>query len=357
MSPPHTSNCSDHPWVHNNIMFGSGRDAFRALIEHGKKTRGWRRLHVPCYFCQEVVSSLLSTGIEVKLYPDGPEDTPPDLRTIGTVSGDVLLRVNFFGLRASLSAEVDGDYGIEVIDDHSHDPWSYNALNSNADWCVVSLRKTLPIPDGGVLWSPRGHKLPPQPAVTPEHQAASLEKLAAMALKSEYLEGQDVSKEAFRKLAVSSEDSIGRGAISGMSNWSLSILNSFPTLDWREQRWSNHRSFSKALSSLRWLKVMQVTDRINTCPFSAVIAFNDTELRNHIRRELISRNVYPTTLWPLDEPVISNIPSRYTDFSNRMLSIQCDGRYSANDMHTVANMIREIGCEYLYDTASVRGYV
>jgi hypothetical protein len=76
--------------------------------------------------------------------------------------------MNYFGLRTPPDLEL--PEGVEVLEDHSHDPVSAWAEQSSADFCLASLRKTLPINDGGALWSPVGHRLPPAP---PDRAAAS----------------------------------------------------------------------------------------------------------------------------------------------------------------------------------------
>jgi len=63
------------------------------------KNRGWRRIWIPSYFCQDVVSSILSTGIKAKVYYDSPELAVPNINLIRWQRGDVLLLINYFGLR------------------------------------------------------------------------------------------------------------------------------------------------------------------------------------------------------------------------------------------------------------------
>ena len=101
--------------------------------------------------------------------------------------GDAIFWVNFFGLGIKPPFGFVPDW-VEIIEDHTHDPWSVWAYESTANWCVASLRKTLPLGNGGVLWSPAGHPLPSASPVTPERHTAALEKfLAAMLLKKRYL--------------------------------------------------------------------------------------------------------------------------------------------------------------------------
>jgi hypothetical protein len=94
-----------HPWGDDCVLFGSGVDAFRSLLQHGRSTRGWQRLWAPSYFCQEVMRSLLTAGVQVVLYDYGPEDTYPLGARIRVEPGDVVLRMNFFGLRDRLSTD------------------------------------------------------------------------------------------------------------------------------------------------------------------------------------------------------------------------------------------------------------
>ncbi|MCK4783073.1 MAG: hypothetical protein KAV87_04930 [Desulfobacteraceae bacterium] len=216
------------PWDKNGVFWGSGRDAFRALLLHGRAARSWRRLWIPSYFCQEVVLSLMSTGIEVAVYPDNPVEYTNGIDKIEVRPGHVILIVNFFGLRVKKQRPQYECQHVEIIEDHTHDPWSTWAWSSNADWCVVSLRKTLPVSDGGVLWSPVGQRLPPVRDVTAERRTASSYKLAAMLLKKLYLEGAPVSKEAYRRLAHFGEQHIASGEASGMAEWTPALLPTFP---------------------------------------------------------------------------------------------------------------------------------
>ena len=77
-----------------------------------------------------------------------------------------------------------GRRGWLLVEDHSHDPFSPWATSSSADYAFSSLRKTLPVPDGAILWSPRGS---PSAASRAGRADGSELKLAAMLLKGRYL--------------------------------------------------------------------------------------------------------------------------------------------------------------------------
>ena len=331
-----------YPGSSGTILCGSGRDAFRLLLTYGQRKRGWRRLWVPSYYCQEVVSALASDGMDIQLYPDSPEDATPGLEGLSFLRGDVLLVVNFFGLRASFDLTTIVHSAVEVIEDHSHDPWSAWATGSEADFCVVSLRKTLPLPDGGVLWSPRGHSLPSQPPVSIERKMASHQKLSAMLLKALYLKGHAVEKELYRELQIAGEQGIASGPVSGMLDTTVALLSIFPVNAWRVARQVNHRQLIEKLFGIPWVRVLK--PRVDdACPFTAILVFDCQKRRDHVRRRLIENRIYPAILWPLEEAVLPGIPSAHVDLSRRVLSIRCDMRYDASDIDLVADAIIQAG--------------
>jgi hypothetical protein len=320
------------PWSAGQLLF-SGRDALRQLIAHGMGRRGWRRLWVPDYFCQRVTASLVTPGLELAPYPDDPLRAAPDLPD--SRPGDAVLVMNYFGLRETVLAP--SRDGVDIVEDHSHDPWSAWAAASAADFCIASLRKTLPIPDGAALWSPAGHQLPQAPELTEQRRRATATRLAAMVLKALYLDGHAVDKSDFRALAVQAEDEMDEAGISGMSEVAAAVLRSFPVEAWRRARAANHRVLAESLSPAAWAQVL-VPAASAGVPFSCVVLVDSARRREGIRRRLISANVYPAVLWTLEEPVL-RVGDRALGLSRRVLSLHCDGRYGAADMERVGDLV------------------
>lgn len=325
------------PWQNQAVYYGSGRDAMRALLVYGRESRGWRRLWIPSYYCQRVVAALASVGLPLKVYCDSPWDAgtiPSDLLE----PGDVVLWVNYFGLRAKRHLVIPPGVGVELIEDHTHDLCGPLAWSSQADWCVASLRKTAPVPDGGVVWSPVEHELPPQVECTPTHELASLRKFAGMVIKDEYLRGRSFSKGLFRQLMTTAEAPFGRGAISGMTPWSLELFHSLPLGTFRRVRRENRLTLVRALGRVPWLSALDpASDDLS--PTGAVLVVDDADRRTLLRMYLIEHQVYPAVLWPLDEAVVSGIPEGHIELSRRMLLIHCDVRYDAQDMDRAASLV------------------
>ena len=134
------------------VLMADGRQCIVTLIQQ----YGWKRMWMPEYFCYEVIATIAKqTGIEIVYYLDLPKGNDGMMvEALPYQNGDVLFRVNYFGMRDFRSNK---NIPIPVIEDHSHDLLGHWALYSDADWCIASLRKTLPLPEGGMMWSPKGH--------------------------------------------------------------------------------------------------------------------------------------------------------------------------------------------------------
>ena len=84
------------------LIYGSGRDAIRLLLSCGIQHRGWLRLWIPGYFCQEVVETILSTSITVMVYENNPFEMRDEWGDLPFRAGDVILWLIILGLVINL---------------------------------------------------------------------------------------------------------------------------------------------------------------------------------------------------------------------------------------------------------------
>jgi hypothetical protein len=321
-------------------LFASGRDALSALFELGIRFHGWRRLHLPGYFCQKVLAAAGSTGLEVVLYHDSPLQAQPSLPQGPMQAEDAVLVVNYFGLRRRPKAESLAVAPATLIEDHTHDPWSRWATKSRADYCMASLRKTLPITDGAALWSPQGRPLPEWRPVTPEREAASRKKLAAMILKRLYLEGEDVPKPAFRRMQQDGEQHVAGGQISGVSPWAAQMLHLLPWETWRRRREANFGRLAEALTGLPGIRVLRPDDGIAAAPYMVFLECRTTGLRDQLRTQLLAANIYASVIWPIPARG-GSLKREAAKLSRRILTIPCDYRYGEDDLRRVAEVVTD----------------
>lgn len=309
------------------LLLGNGRQCLVHLI----RICGWKRLWVPAWFCHEVLTSVAAmTGVQWVIYPDGPEREFPTegMARLPFRPGDALLRMNYFGCRGFRSPE---GIPVPVIEDHSHDllgPW---ALNSRADWCIASLRKSLPIPDGGMLWSPKGH---PFAAVDsdPAHAARMAERWEAMRLKAAYLAGEPVEKASFRSLYLSTEEYFDIAQPSAVDPESASWLQAFDIAGWYARKRENWARLRTRLGSVT------LTPESDACtPFSFVLVADSQAQRDAWKRRMIAADIYPAVLWELPEAVRTLVPDEKWP-----LSVHCDGRYSLAYIEVLADRLEMI---------------
>ncbi|MHB1046997.1 MAG: hypothetical protein ACYC4P_13400 [Thermoanaerobaculia bacterium] len=319
-------------WLRESRKLASGRDALRWLLLFGMKRLGWRRLWMPTYSCPQVISSVGELGITLLAYSDGPgfEAAPPkECRR-----NDVIVRVKHFGLKSLQPFPVPA--GVTVIEDHSHDPVSEDVPGSSGDFVFASLRKSLPLPDGAVVWSPRGYRLPVVPAVSERRRLASSERLAGMVLKTLYLGGAGVEKGLFRRLLTRGEAGIATGAPSAMTPLSEALLRLLPWRAWRRKRRQNFEALVRKAHSDGEFTILRPDD--NCTPFAAIMMFESTEQRDRVRSALIEQRIYPAILWALGE--FARRDQKAMSVSSRNLALHCDHRYTFRDMNRVAQSIR-----------------
>lgn len=306
----------------NPVEFADGRMAIVWLILNNR----WKRLWVPAYFCYEVVDTIRKTGIELVFYPDYPEaDDHLLVENIPFKKGDALLRINYFGLRTRRD---ESEIRATVIEDHSHGLLTDWAQHSNADYCIASLRKTLPLPEGGILWSPKGDTLLRPDASSCENDNLVYKRFAAMSLKAAYINGNVLDKQLFRQLYAETEEKFECLPVSAMSVFNKQLYSFFDYRRFNDKKSKNWHCLTSLLDKeVNYL----VPESCNDTPFSLILKFEDEAKRNAVKEKLIKKNIYPAVLWP--------IPAGYKTNKEAYLSIHCDGRYSSADMEILATAV------------------
>lgn len=310
-------------------LLADGRHCIVVLI----RQNGWKRLWIPDYFCYEVIDTIKEqTGIEVVLYEDCPL-SEGDVEKLPFEEGDVLLRMNYFGMRDLRSNK---NIPVPVIEDHSHNPFGHWALYSDADWCISSIRKSLPLPEGGMMWSPKGHELPNVPQSSDENEKIAATRWEGMEMKAAYLRGDDVSKDEFRKKYTDTEewfDTAEPTLIDGRTKEFIS--KQFDLNLWLGAKRKNWALLSSLINK-EHCEVLSAEHESCTM-FSLVVLMESKEKRDALRSKLIDRCVYPAILWNV--PKTESATSQ--DFSQRMLSIHCDGRYTEEDIRLLADILNQ----------------
>jgi hypothetical protein len=307
-------------------FYANGRQPLLHLID----VYGWKRIWIPSYFCYDVIFSVRNSGIEIKFYDDSPmADDVAVISRIEFDTDDVILRMNYFGLRGWRTGE---NIPVPVIEDHSHDLSGEWMNRSNADWVIASLRKTLPIPEGGMLWSPKGLSLPQIQLTALDNELLSFKRLSAMLLKKLYLSGDNISKENFRNLYQETEKSLEILPVCEMSDYCHLLFNGININEWYAIKKANWQILSGMIEDT--IEYLMPEDLKHNYPFSLILKFATKKQRDVVKNRLIKNQVYPAVLWN-----IPNDHAKASELSGKLLSIHCDARYDSRDMEQLGHII------------------
>ncbi|MGC4808148.1 hypothetical protein [Micromonospora sp. DT233] len=321
-TPPGAHGAGGARWPSSARLFGSGRQALVALLRFGARRHGWSGAHLPAYFCPPVAEAA-ADALAVRPYDEGPGGGAGPAAVGPT---EVVVAVSYFGLPPTLPAQ----RGAALIVDATHDPRAPWLAHLDADFVLASLRKTLPLPDGGLLWSPVGRPLPAPAATTRSHQLTADRILAGMLVKGAYLGGAPVVKESYLELLRAGERELATSRVSGAGAYTRLMLPTLPADELRAARVGNARRLAAGLAGLPGITA-------GAYPLGVVCVADDGDRREEIRRALVARDVYPAVLWELPD----SAPAAQREFSHRMLFLPTDHRYDDADLDRVTAVLRE----------------
>ncbi|MFF5078704.1 hypothetical protein ACFY36_16755 [Actinoplanes sp. NPDC000266] len=302
-------------------LFATACGALHALL---RLLRPRGRLFVPSYYCTGVAESL-AAEVPIAWYRHVPDSLALD--TLPAVAGDVVLAQNLFAREdgAEWRPWIEAHPGVIVIEDHSHDPFGAWPRHSTAAYAVASLRKTLPLPDGGLLWSPAGRRLPV--ATGPSSPGSDL-KLAAMLLKA-----AGVPREAFRPLQQEGE----RALLCSTAPPSATTAAALPFLDVAGLR----KTDTDRAQALLALLPTETPDwhllPPGPRPFRLQLVCRTEETRDALQRHLAQHQIYAPVHWR--QTTFRSHDRQTENLAARMLTLPVDHRCNPSDLHRLADVL------------------
>ncbi|MGX6603140.1 hypothetical protein ACWKSP_13510 [Micromonosporaceae bacterium Da 78-11] len=313
-------------------LFATGCGALSALL----RRLGHRgRLHMPSYFCMGVAEAL-SADMPIAWYRHLPDGRGPRFGTLRAVPGDVVLAQNLFGHDDGTPWHewIEANPDVTVVEDHSHDPFSDWARDSTAAYAVASLRKTLPLPDGGLLWSPRGLDLP-EPIGTPSPGAHL--KLAAMLLKAAWLDGRPLAKDSFRSMQQQGERVL-LGSAGPACEATRAVL---PLLDVAGLRATSTRNAEAMIDALPAATgAWRVRPVGGTAPFRVQLVCRSEPVRDAVLDLLARDGIFAPVHWRQDRSGLWSGDAEAADLAGRMLTLPVDHRCGPDDIRRIAAVLR-----------------
>lgn len=313
----------------NLAYYYSGRNAILALLKHITATHNVNTIWLPQYYCDTVVNLVSSNFNNIKYYAINPFEFNEeiDVATFAT-RNDIVILNNFWGL--STFNYQDKERPI-IIEDHSHGWLSTQSLNSKADYCFCSLRKTYPIPLGAIIWCPNSKN---NSNIYQNIEDKSILKALAsfnksMFLKRKFLKESKIDlKKDYLSLLNKGEDMLClSNTYTKPKEALISKINNYINLD---ANCVKNKHLEYVYNHLDISKHFKVIKREGFTPFGLLLLFKDKSLFKSFKSHLISNYIYPAHLWP-NTKIISNW--KY------LFNIHVDFRYNIEDMSYLVEKI------------------
>ena len=335
----HKSHVNDAPsinaeFIEDYELFYAGRYALKYIFLHICEDQNISAIWLPHYYCPLIKRWLENEFKNIQYYSINPFDVNEQIDWTMFSTKDLVLVQNYWGLKTTIYPK--GERPI-IVEDHSHGWLSQGCLNSRADFCIASLRKTIPVPLGGIAWKPK-NSLSNMPFPKTESKNAPISRSSmnyswsliskAMELKSKARTEQD--KREFLGTYMTGELYLGENfEIIPMENEHTETIE--PLL-FKNFNIYKKRNLSYLQKKLKPVEAYKRLPFLEGTPFGLLFIFEDREILERLKQHLIEKSIYPAELW-------NNNPINYQ--YKYLLNIHIDFRYTPNDLDYIAESINE----------------
>lgn len=310
----------------NNHLFYTGRHALKFVIDSIAKKQNPGTIWLPEYYCQHVTGWMKRNYNNIKVYKTDPKNKV-FLNTGFTKKNDILIINNFWGV---YTAKLQHDTSsLTVIEDHSHGWLSPHCLNSSADYCIASLRKSVPVPLGGIAWRPDGQKMDDLKAVENSLFSELWEMiLEAQHLKSRYINAHEPLKEEKQKFLelVSRAETLmnGNHDLFKLEEAHKGLIKKYAAVNYLSYKVENLSYLKSLLNVNNSFKLVAPHDT----SFGLTLFVKSEKEMLTLRTYLVGHDIYPSLLWPDNNPTYGYY-----------LNIHLDYRYGSDEMEYIAEKL------------------
>lgn len=322
--------------------YDSGRSALTQALGRVLRECRCKRCLVPSYTCSTVIQPFINAGFELNFYNVDKKLKISDAnleKLIQTIDPGVFLFHNYYG-----NNDIDPqnhylykyrERGGIIIEDYTQFLFGMTQERLNSvDYAVCSLRKWMPITDGGFLISSK----PFDEKRVYFEEFVGLKK-QAQRMKAEYLNGNEkAEKEQFLKLNLNAERLLDETCeIHGMSVAAYGRLSLTDMEYIKKKRRANALVLAAGLlGNDDVISAIDIDD--NTVPLYYPVYTQNRESLQSLLRE---SDIYAPVLWPKD-PIVSVNDVACDHIYNDLLCIPCDERYDKEDMTRIVSVLSTV---------------
>ena len=323
------------------LYLRSGREALLAVALDCKKEEN-PVLLMPAYCCWSMSAPFEKAGWRViyyRLNQDLTVDLPYLDMLLEKYHPSAVLTMNFFGIaptRQVISRVKEFNPNISLIEDFSHCTFSIKGMfDERIDYYVSSIRKSVGVCDGSVVLS--REKLSVK--VNAYTGGFTDSRVNAQTLKGQYVFSKsEETKATFLSILRNGEEILNQfDAVHAMSHIADRMLGQ---INGESIAYARRENMKHMVSLLKGRVRMpeNICQSFEGAPFSLPIIVENQSL---IQKRLAENGVYAAVLWPLSEDAAS-VCKNSLYFSEHMLSIPIDQRYSWDDIEDMAKIILKV---------------
>ncbi|MDX9694883.1 MAG: hypothetical protein RBT49_03745 [Bacteroidales bacterium] len=333
------------------LFYDSGRTALSVVLSNNYISNN--KFLLPIYSCESIIKPFKELNIHFDYY-DINLNFDLDLEIIQTrihqEEFTAILIIDYFGFTFDKNVISKlKNFGLLVIEDISHlsvIPLLFNKYKSLSDIVFGSLRKNLPVADGGFIVKNSNFSFQ---QIEPEYTLHSMFKLSSKILRGIYSESNirnDDFEETYLKLSAKAEHllDLSDSNLKGMSNWSLNLLKRLDLLKIYEKRRLNFKMLLILFIDNELIDIPLINKDIDSHPEYMPYLFPILVNKKNklIRETLKSNSIYTSIIWEsFDKKRIENYPnSKY--ISENILCLPVDDRYGSSDMMFLFKKIRSL---------------
>lgn len=327
-----------------------GKLPFSAFTRSGREAIGLAILGMkpgvallPAYCCWSMVLPFESAGWQVVYYPLNTGlriDCDALLALIEDLSPSAVLVMDYFGFTPTADAVRvirKASNEILIIEDFTQCLLSLDKKwNADVDCYVASIRKSIGVPDGGMVLSRKPlmiSKLSNERTLFVEHhiQAGVRKKWYSYSANSE-------EKQLFRELQAAASDEIKKDYhLYKISMESMAIIENTDVETVRFARRKNYEHLYELLRGNQQFSILFAPEG-NEAPFMFVI---NSQRRDELQKTYAQKGVYCQVIWPLSDEA-KKMCQVSKEMENTMLAIPIDQRYSYDDIEEIGKRINSV---------------
>ena len=278
------------------------------------KARNYNKVYLPYFLCDSVRLVLEREKIPFEEYRIDKTFLP--LLEIKTKPEEVVYIVNYYGLISEKQLiSLKNRYGNIVVDNAQ----AFFARPVKGIDTLYSCRKFFGVPDGGYAYTDAevDEDIPVDVSMKRmKHILGRYEGNSA----SDYYDDFNNNDESFKEIELRL-----------MSKLTHNILGAIDYQAAKQRREDNFLRLSEALGEKNRLKLK--------CPPGPYAYPFYIQNGMGVKKQLAKRKIYVATLWP---NVLGTGLDIETDFTENILPLPCDQRYSEEDMQRIVDAIREL---------------